>query len=67
MAVIYLRHASHGAKVATSDMEADRDRENGWEDYDPNKVNVESASDDIEPVNELQPRRRSRRTQEAEL
>ena len=67
MAVIYLRHASHGAKVATSDMEADRDRENGWEDYDPNKVNVESASDDIEPVNELQPRRRSRRIQETEV
>ena len=67
MAVIYLRHTSHGAKVATSDMEADRDRENGWEDYDPNKVNVESASDDIEPVNELQPRRRSRRIQETEV
>jgi hypothetical protein len=67
MAVIYLRHASHGAKVATSDMEADRDRENGWEDYDPNNLTVDAAPDELEPVNELQPRRRSRRTQEAEL
>ena len=67
MAVIYLRHASHGAKVATSDMEADRDRENGWEDYDPNNLTVDAAPDEFEPVNELQPRRRSRRTQEAEL
>jgi len=67
MAVIYLRHTSHGAKVATSDMEADRDRENGWEDYDPNNLTVDAALDELKPVNELQPRRRSRRTQEAEL
>ena len=62
MAVIYLRHTTHGAKVATSDMEADRDKENGWEVYDPNNLD-----DELEPVNELQPRRRSRRTQEVEL
>lgn len=67
MAVIYLCHATHGAKVATSEMEADRDRENGWEDYDPNNLTVDAAPDELEPVNELQPRRRSRRTQEAEL
>ena len=62
MAVIYLRHATHGAKVAISDKEADNDRENGWEVYDPNDV-----EDEMEQVNELQPRRRSRRTQEVEL
>ena len=67
MAVIYLRHTAHGAKVATSDMEADRDRENGWEDFDPNDLTVEPASDELEPVNELQPRRRSRRIQETEV
>ena len=61
MAVIYLRHATHGAKVAISDKEADNDRENGWEVYDPNDLDAELA-----PVNELQPRRRSRRTQELE-
>jgi hypothetical protein len=62
MAVIYLCHPTHGAKVAISDKEADNDRENGWEVYDPNDV-----EDEMEPVNELQPRRRSRRTQEVEL
>ena len=62
MAVIYLRHATHGAKVAISDKEAENDRENGWEVYDPNDLDAE-----LEPVNELQPRRRSRRTQEVEL
>lgn len=33
--VIYLRHAQHGTKVAVSEMEADQDREAGWERYDP--------------------------------
>jgi hypothetical protein len=67
MAVIYLRHPTHGAKVATSDMEVDHDRENGWEVYDPTNLSVESALDELEPVNELQPRRRSRRIQETEI
>lgn len=61
MAVIYLRHPTHGAKVAISDMEAEHDRQNGWEAYDPNAV-----MDELETVNELQPRRRSRRPQEIE-
>jgi hypothetical protein len=30
-------------------------------------LTVDAAPDELEPVNELQPRRRSRRTQEAEL
>ena len=30
MAVIYLRHAVHGEKVATLDMEAEYDERNGW-------------------------------------
>ena len=64
MAVIYLRHPPHGAKVAISDMEVEHDRQNGWEEYDPNDLVAESASDELGPVNELQTRRRSRRTQE---
>lgn len=73
MAVIYLRHPVHGAKVATSDMEAENDIQNGWEEFDPSDVNepeeepVESAaveSDLAEPVNQL-PRRRGRRPKEA--
>lgn len=35
MAVIYLKHPVHGAKVASTDMEANEDRKNGWEDFDP--------------------------------
>lgn len=79
MAVIYLRHPKHGAKVAISDMEAENDMQNGWEEYDPadlvsSSAPVKDEVDDapapvaeplIEPVNELQPRRRGRRPREA--
>ena len=73
MAVIYLRHPSHGAKVAISEMEAENDMQNGWEEFDPNSANepdeepVASADPELvlaEPVNQL-PRRRGRRPKEA--
>lgn len=75
MAVIYLRHPDHGAKVAISDMEAENDIANGWEEFDPTEDVSEPApeaaavEEDIapvepEPVNELQPRRRGRRPRE---
>jgi hypothetical protein len=35
MAVIYLRHPKHGEKVASTEFEANEDRKNGWEDFDP--------------------------------
>lgn len=38
MAVIYLTHPLHGAKVATSDMEVDGDLANGWSIFDPSEV-----------------------------
>lgn len=41
MAVIYLRHPKHGEKVACSDLEAEMDRENGWEDFDPTESDDE--------------------------
>jgi hypothetical protein len=76
MAVIYLRHPDHGAKVAISEMEAENDIQNGWEEFDPAILVSEPApeavvvtEDDVpaqpEPVNELQPRRRGRRPREA--
>jgi hypothetical protein len=76
MAVIYLRHPLHGAKVATSDMEAEKDFQNGWEEFDPAEPVTDPAPqaevvvDDTPPVeapvvNELQPRRRGRRPREA--
>lgn len=61
MAVIYLQHPTHGAKVAVSEMEAEYDRQNGWEEFDP--TNSELADGPV--VNELQPRRRGRRPREA--
>lgn len=73
MAVIYLRHPVHGAKVAISEMEAENDMQNGWEEFDPSDTaapddepvefaDLEPAS--AEPVNQL-PRRRGRRPKEA--
>ena len=35
MAVIYLTHPKHGAKVAAAEWEALADEENGWTRYDP--------------------------------
>jgi hypothetical protein len=35
MAAIYLTHPVHGAKVATMDIEADFDVQNGWSRYNP--------------------------------
>ena len=79
MAVIYLRHPNHGAKVAISEMEAENDMQNGWEEFDPTVAVSESLSAAIasapadvavpddkptEVVNEL-PRRRGRRSVEA--
>lgn len=76
MAVIYLRHPVHGAKVAISDMEVENDLQNGWEEFDPTEpvtdpapeadVVIEGAAPIKAPVvNELQPRRRGRRPREA--
>ena len=55
---IYLKHPIHGAKVATMDLEAEYDEQNGWVRYNPNESEVEveipsflQSSD--EPVNEL--------------
>ena len=53
MAVIYLTHPVHGAKVATMDMEADFDEQNGWTRYNPDTPSTveEVASDaDAAPV-----------------
>lgn len=46
MAVIYLTHPTHGDKVASSEMEAKHDREQGWTDYDP-KDRVQAAQPEL--------------------
>jgi len=56
MAVIYLTHPVHGAKVACSDIEADFDEQFGWQRYNPDE--------EIEPQSEPEPApvvRRARR------
>lgn len=41
MALIYLRHPVHGAKVTTLHLEVEHDEQNGWEQFDPNEPDVE--------------------------
>lgn len=53
MAVIYLKHDIHGAKVATMEEEAIADEKNGWVRYNP-ETPVEEAA----PVNALEVKRR---------
>ena len=55
---IYLQHPVHGTKVATMDLEAEFDEQNGWERYNPD---TPSAPEAAAPVNELEPKRRRNR------
>lgn len=55
MAVIYLIHPTHGAKVATMELEALADEKCGWTRYNPD---TPSAPEDAAPVNELGTKRK---------
>jgi hypothetical protein len=55
--MIYLRHSVHGTKVATMEMEAVYDEENGWTRYDPDTPSAPAAAD---VQNGLVSRRRGR-------
>jgi hypothetical protein len=59
---IYLIHPVHGAKVATMEMEAEYDEQNGWMRYNPDEEVAEEEVPSFlqEPVNELEPARRGR-------
>ena len=61
MAVIYMIHPVHGAKVAISEQEAIFDEINGWSQYTPDTPS-EAVEDVAEaPVNEMAaPKRRGR-------
>ena len=63
MAVIYMVHPRHGAKVAISEEEANYDEMFGWERYDPATPEPVADEDEVEaPVNEMAaPKRRGRR------
>ena len=60
MAVIYLTHPVHGAKVATMDIEAEVDEKNGWTRYNPDT----SSESEAAPVNVLEVKRRRKVTTE---
>lgn len=49
MAEIYLQHPKHGQKVAHSVLEAQMDKANGWEEFDPAE-GVPAAPEVVEPV-----------------
>ena len=51
MPTIYLEHPVHGTKVATLDMEADFDEQNGWKRYNPDTPSrAEEVAPDAAPV-----------------
>jgi hypothetical protein len=69
MAEIYLFHPKHGVKIATMEMEAQYDEQNGWTRFDPeDMVEDEPAAPEPEPLIEtsepanvlVEPRRRGR-------
>ncbi len=45
MAEIYLMHYRHGVKIATMEMEAQYDEQNGWVRFDPDEI--------VAPVDDL--------------
>lgn len=54
MPLIYLRHPRHGEKIATLELEAEYDEQNGWERY---TVEAPEATPEV-PVNHMVRRRR---------
>jgi hypothetical protein len=64
MAEIYLMHYRHGVKIATMELEAQYDEQNGWVRFDPDEL-VAEPDDLPEPMVEANvmaeaPRRRGR-------
>jgi hypothetical protein len=61
MAVIYMVHPTHGAKVAISDAEAVLDEMDGWQRYDIDTSSVVAGEDEDALVNVMAaPKRRGR-------
>lgn len=66
MPTIYLEHPIHGTKVATLDIEADFDEQNGWKRYNPDTPSfVEDAASQPEEQNALAPAVRRGRPRKA--
>jgi hypothetical protein len=56
MTIIYLNHPTHGNKVATMEMEAEFDEQNGWVRYTDETPSKEEMI--AVPVNTLEVKRR---------
>ena len=52
MAEIYLMHHRHGVKIATMEMEAQYDEQNGWVRFDPEDLRDEVIDEVVEAVAE---------------
>jgi hypothetical protein len=52
---ITLVHPIHGAKIATMELEAEADEQNGWTRYNPD---TPSETEEAAPVNVLEVKRR---------
>jgi hypothetical protein len=58
--IIYMKHPVHGTKVATLELEAQADEENGWVRYTINESSEVNSDAVVEHVNFLQSKRRGR-------
>ena len=62
MAEIYLMHYRHGIKIATMEMEAQYDEQNGWVRFDPDEMVADVLPETNTEANVMAdtPRRRGR-------
>ena len=67
---IYLKHPTHGNKIALMDLEAEFDEQNGWVRYTPDtpsiSVEIETVEETTEiaaPINTLDVKRRRKTTE----
>ena len=68
MPIIYLKHPTHGTKVATSSMEAEFDEGKGWERYTldtPSSVVEVAEPEPAEAAPDAPKRGRRRKTEES--
>ena len=70
MPLIYLKHPTHGTKVANMEQEAEYDEQNGWVRYthDTPSISVEvetveESAEEAAPVNTLEVKRRRKTAQ----
>ena len=70
MAIIYLKHPEHGTKIATMEIEAENDEQNGWVRYTHDTPSIsteaqatEENTENAAPANTLEVKRRRKTTE----